>query len=143
MVIPFIFSLLIIPFFKNHLKNKYLRESFGMMFRPMKKRYPFYYMYHWTFMGRRLVVVFALLQYTDNANMALNCIIYSSAFILGWHALFRPFKDKFANFICMINEMFIIGVCAICTLFVSSSYPENWANNWGKKSDSLFYRQYH
>ncbi len=82
-------------------------------------------MYHWTFLIRRVILAVALIWYKDDAIYQLNLYTYSSVFILLWHALVRPFKDKFSNLICILNEMLIIGLCVICRLFTDKTYHED------------------
>eukprot|EP00347_Sterkiella_histriomuscorum_P023682 403333754 len=116
----------------KHLTSPYLKSSFGLLFLDFKQSNPIYYMYHWTYLLRRLIFVISLIKDSEDGNTQLwTTIITSGAFIMGWHLVLRPFQNKLTNMIVMLNEMLLSGVCIICLQFVDETFHEDDANQWG------------
>lgn len=71
-------------------------------------------MYHWTFLGRRLLLAVILVEFANEPIKQILCLLGSSIFIFLWHVLIRPFKDKLVNALAMLNELLLLGVGFLC-----------------------------
>lgn len=114
MAVPFALSLIFLPLTKKYLSSTYFKQTFGVLYLDFKQKHAIFYMYHWTFLLRRLILVCTLIYDADDGMKQVELLQYSAIFILMWHVVLRPFKDKFVNMIVMINEMLLIGIAVIC-----------------------------